>query len=182
MDSLLIHEDLCKRLDLVITKSIGSTEDTGSEGEEEIFVTDFDPELFFCKWQDRFEDVKNNLYLRFDCEQRNKFLRLRTNITEIKLEFASNCSLLLRVDFVPIKKRPTRSMLDGCNIRIYSKYGPKKLLEYKLSDDCQHEMVFYPDVVAENEKNTVFQMSGDLDVSETSFLFRIGYMEYDFCV
>ena len=174
MDSLLVevYEDLCKRLDLVISKSGGLQEETEEEKEE---IKDFDPEMFFCKWQDVLAQAKNDLYLRFDCEQKSKFLRLRTNIVEVKLEFASNCSLLLRVDFVPIKKRPTRSMLDGCNIRIYSKNGPKKLMEYKQSDDYQHEMVFYPD----NEKNTVFQMSGDLDVSETSFLFRIGYMEYD---
>lgn len=175
-----IHSGICDSLDRVIEKA-GAIDDSETETEtddEESFQIDF----FIASWQDKLKSVFENPYFTTYLRINNAKACLRTKISSITLEFGSNCCLMVCIDFSPIV-RPTKKMLQNSSMKICRRDNDTGStchlmdIEHRVEDDLRSLVFTMHD--KKQKINVSFDIVSELDVSDTSMMFRIGYLEYD---
>lgn len=202
---------------------------TGSDTENERNIDPFQVELYVSSIQDKINQFLKDttMYACFKFPYaRNKIKPIRTKITSMKLELASNCCMLVSINYDEIKIKSKRSF-DDCEISIYvlqtetgeivqtisgllgsekpsptqktkkfmqitntvmgdglSGLRPDKPLDFEKEQssfskcDCidSNELVIHEEL--QDKKKVSFTITSDLDISEVSMWFKVGYLDY----
>lgn len=167
--------------------SIGSqSSGTSSDTENERKIDPFQVELYVSSIQDKINQFlkETTMYVCFKFPYaRTKIKPIRTKITSMKLELASNCCMLVSINYDEIKIKSKRSF-DECEISIYTlnteTQKPKKFMQITntVMGECidSNELVIHEEL--QDKKKVAFTITSDLDINEVSMWFKVGYLDY----
>jgi len=155
---------------------------SGSDSDSERKVDPFQVELYVCCVRDRItqllKDIElNPIYLKSNTH-------FKTRIKSISLEMSSNCCLLVSINYDNIKIKSKKAIIDS-DMVIYTihpeTHKSLKFMHITNTVDSYldtHELVIYVD--NQNRKRVSFTIISDLDVTEGSLWFKVGYLDYSF--
>lgn len=189
--SLDLHEDdkkleqryqmILKKSNIVATDTTSPDTDDESEVEHEHFRVDLFFDLLQCKFDELLCNPHAILYLRINIPKQSVKIR----VTSVKLEIGSNCCLIVSIGFDCTKIKNKKKLLDsdiGIHALDLDTRHSSKLM--KITNDINDDLDTQELVVYNNEqtdqKRVSFTIVSDLNMSDNSLLFKIGYLDYYF--
>jgi hypothetical protein len=161
---------------------------SSSDSENECPCEPFQVELYVCSVQDKIRQLLSEgpVYLCFKYPKKQVGVPpVKTRIKSLQLELASNCCLMVSIDYTNIMIK-SKKALSGCDISVYT-VSPTTRQSSRLMQITNtviggyidaHELVVHHE---QQEKKTVsFTITSDLDISEGSLWFKVGYLDYSF--
>lgn len=165
----------------ILDKSGAVYSDEIDESEEpDRIVEVFDVETYFSSLQDKIRSyvLTQKLYLRIELPQ--SYIRLK--IENIDIQFGSNCCIIVSIN-TNLSKIKNKRKLGDYDMRIYvvdATNSKKKImaLETDVIGGCidTNSLVIYDHF----DKTMLFTISSDLDVNDSSMIFKICYMDYSY--